>query len=242
MSHNQKFKFSVSGNGNGAGDRIKYDTKKRKTVKSKNENQQRYIDAIDKCDIIFCLGPAGSGKTHVASGMAAKLYLGDEISKVKVVRPAIEVGHSLGFLPGDLDDKIHPYLRPVLEELQEFLGPEELKKMRQGEFPILEFSTLQYMRGSNFKDSFVIMDEAQNATFKEMKMFLTRLSYGSKLVINGDPSQSDLHPQEQGALEHFANLYADFDEVAVIYMTEADSVRHPLVTKMLKRDKERNVS
>lgn len=239
MSH--KLRFSTNGSSSRKtlhGNLIKYDTKvRRHIVKAKTPNQQIYIDAIEKCDIIFCIGDAGTGKSHIAAGMAAKLYFADEVSRIIIVRPAIEVGNSLGFLPGDLDAKIHPYLRPVLEELRHFIDDDDLKRLRQGESPVVEFAALQYMRGSNFLNSFVIMDEAQNATFKEMKMFLTRLSYGSKLVINGDPSQSDLPPLEQGALMHYAGLYEDFEEVGVIRMTGADSVRHPLVTKMLLRDR-----
>jgi phosphate starvation-inducible protein PhoH and related proteins len=222
---------------NGHSRLIKYDTKpKTKILKAKTPNQQLYMDAIERCDIVFAIGGSGTGKTSVAAGMAAKLYLDGSVSRIKVVRPAIEVGHSLGFLPGDLDDKIHPYLRPVLEELQEFLGIEELKKLREGDCPAVEFAVLQYMRGRNLKDSCVILDEAQNATFAEMKMFLTRLAYGSKLIINGDVSQSDLPPHERGALAEYAERYEDFDEIGVVRMTEADCVRHPLVTKMLRRD------
>jgi phosphate starvation-inducible protein PhoH and related proteins len=236
MSHKLRFSgngFSPSSNGKA----VRYETKpKRKVLRAKTPNQQAYVEAIERCDVIFCLGPAGTGKTHVAAGMAARLYLDDEVSRIKIVRPAIEAGETLGFLPGDLDDKIHPYLRPILEELQEFLGADELKKMRQGECPAVEFAVLQYLRGANFLGSFVVMDEAQNATRQQMKMFLTRLSHGSKIIVNGDPSQSDLPPSEQGALSHYAALYEDFDEVAVIRMTEADSVRHPLVTKMLERE------
>lgn len=233
---NKTLRFSTNGNGRS----VQYDTreKARRTVRPKTDNQRAYMEAIERCDVIFCLGPAGTGKTHIAAGMAARLYLSGEAARIKIVRPAIEVGHSLGFLPGDLDDKVHPYLRPVLEELQEFLGRDELQKLRQGDCPTVEFAALQYMRGTNFRDSFVVMDEAQNATHAELKMFLTRLSYGSKLIINGDPSQSDLPPQEQGALVHYSRLYADFDEVAVVRMTRKDSVRHPLVEKMLAREED----
>jgi phosphate starvation-inducible PhoH-like protein len=238
---NHKLRFNANGNGTFGqnGKSVRYETKaRRKTVKPKTDNQRRYMEAIESCDIIFCLGPAGTGKTHIAAGMAAKLYLADEVRKLKIARPAVEAGDSLGYLPGDLDDKIDPYLRPILEELEDFLGVEDLKKLRQGDCPVVEFSVLQYLRGSNFKDAVVILDEAQNATFKQLDMFLKRLSYGAKLIINGDPSQSDLPSAERGALVHFSDLYGDFDEVRIIVMTEEDSVRHPLVTKMLLRDRE----
>jgi phosphate starvation-inducible PhoH-like protein len=231
---NHKLRFSANGNGRS----IQYETKvRRRTVKPKTDNQRLYMEKIESCDIVFCLGPAGTGKTHIAAGMASKLFLADEVRKIKIARPAVEAGESLGYLPGNLDDKIDPYLRPILEELQDFLGTDELKKLRSGDCPVIEFSVLQYLRGSNFKDAIVILDEAQNASFKQLDMFLKRLSYGSKLIINGDPSQSDLCPSDRGALVHFANLYEDFDEVGVILMDESDCVRHPLVTKMLLRDR-----
>lgn len=233
-----KLRFSTNGHSNG---KVKYDTReksRRKTVRAGNDSQRAYMDAINRCDVVFCVGPAGTGKTHIAAGMAAKYLLSEEVSSIQLARPAVEVGDKLGFLPGDLDDKIHPYLRPLLKELQDFIGPDELRKLRQGECPVVEFAVLQYLRGCNFKDSFVILDEAQNATFAQMKMFLTRLDHGSKVIVNGDPSQSDLPPDQQGALMYYSNLYSDFDEVAVVRMSPQDNMRHPLVEKMIAREYE----
>lgn len=206
---------------------------RRRTLRAKTPNQQIYMDAIDRCDIAICMGPAGTGKSHIAAGMAARYLFNDDVGRIVGVRPALETGRSLGFLPGDIDDKIHPYLRPLLAELSEFFGVEEVRKMRSGELPTIELSALSYLRGSNFRDSFVILDEAQNATFAEMWMFLTRLSHGSKLVINGDVTQSDLPQSERGALEYFADIFGVLDEVGVVHMTRDDIVRHDLVRKMM---------
>lgn len=223
-------------------------------LKPKTDNQQAYMEAIEEKDIIFCLGPAGTGKTHVAAGMAAKLFFNFELlrpdKEVRIigVRPAVEVGNRIGFLPGEIDDKLDPYLKPLFNELSKFIPREELRKYRLGDFPRIEISPLQFMRGWTFEDSVVILDEAQNATRKELDMFLTRIGYGTKLIINGDTSrdsegnmmQCDLPYDEQGALEEAAKDLCDMESVAVITMTEADSVRHPLVKEILRRRTNRN--
>jgi phosphate starvation-inducible protein PhoH and related proteins len=206
---------------------------RRRTLRAKTPNQQLYMDAIDRCDVVICMGPAGSGKSHVAAGMASRYLLDGEVERIVGVRPALETGRSLGFLPGDIDDKIHPYLKPLLAELSEFVGTDEVRKMRSGELPTIELSALSYLRGSNFKDSFVVLDEAQNATFAEMWMFLTRLSHGSKMVINGDVTQSDLPESERGAMEYFAAMFGMLDEFGIVRMTRDDIVRHDLVRKMM---------
>jgi phosphate starvation-inducible PhoH-like protein len=219
--------------------------KKQRVLKPKSENQAAYIRAIEEHDIVFALGCAGCGKTHIAAGMAAKLLKSDTgFARIVGVRPAVETGgvhKSLGYLPGDLDDKIHPYLKPLLKELEKFIGEEDMRKYRQGENPIIELSPLQYMRGTTFEDSIVILDEAQNATYDEMWMFLTRLGYGSKLIINGDNTkdgngrlrQSDLPLLEQGALDKYSRLLSTLPEVKIITMEECDICRHPLVRKMM---------
>lgn len=225
--------------------------KQQRVVKAKTANQEAYMNAIKQCDVIFCLGPAGTGKTHIAAGMAAKLFKDPDLGYKNIigVRPTVEAGgveKTLGFLPGDLDAKIHPYLKPLLKELEKFLGEEELRKYRQGEMPVVDLSPLQYMRGTTFEDSIVILDEAQNATDPELWMFLTRIGQGSKLIINGDNTkdaynrlvQCDLPEQDQGALDYYSQQFADFSEVGVITMEECDQVRHPLITKMMRRVRE----
>lgn len=230
-----KLRFSTNGDGHhNRLDTIRPKPKLR-TMRAKTPNQQAYIDAIDRCDITFCLGPAGSGKTFCAAGMAARYLKVGEVKKIICIRPAVEAGRSIGYLPGDLDSKLHPYLRPLMVELDKFVGTEELRKLRQGEFPTIEMGALSFLRGSNFEDSIVIFDEAQNATHAEMWMFLTRLSYGSKLIINGDVTQSDLIEEERGALEYYAGLYPDYPEIATVRMTSDDVVRHPLVKRMMER-------
>lgn len=207
------------------------------------------MEAIEEKEIVFCLGPAGTGKTHVAAGMAAKLFYHFELlrpdkeMRIIGVRPAVETGRGLGFLPGDADAKLDPYLKPLFNELSKFIPSEELRKYRMGDCPRIEISPLQFMRGWTFEDSVVILDEAQNATEAELNMFLTRIGYGTKMIINGDTSrdeygdmmQCDLPKHEQGALEQAAKDLADMESVAVITMTEEDSVRHPLVKEILKR-------
>lgn len=217
--------------------------RKEKVFRPRTDNQRAYVEAIESHDIIFALGPAGTGKTSCAAAMAVRLFSEGDCERIVAVRPAVEAGPSLGFLPGELDDKIKPYLRPLLHEIAKFMGEEELRKHMQGEFPKIELSPLQYMRGLTLENSVVILDEAQNATRDEIWMFLTRLGYGSRMIINGDTSkyadgrlrQSDLPVHLQGGLEHYAGLYADFDEVAVVTMTNADIVRHPLISKMMTR-------
>ncbi len=236
---NSKLRFSM----NGASDHNGRRRAKERVVRWKTDNQRRYMEAITACDITFCLGPAGTGKTHIAAGMAAKLLASGEVDRIVSVRPAVESGPSLGFLPGEIDDKIKPYLRPFLSELSKFIHEEDLRKYRQGEFPIVELSPLQYMRGLTLENSIVILDEAQNATRSEIWMFLTRLGHGSKMIINGDTTryengvlkQCDLPVDLQGGLDYYAHLYEDFDEIAVIEMTEDDIVRHGLVARMMRR-------
>lgn len=216
-----------------------------KRVKSKTPGQQEYLEAIDNNRIIFCLGPAGTGKTHLAAGVAARELIEGNIKRIIGIRPTVEVGHrSLGFLPGDLDDKLNPFLRPLLTELSKFFTPEEFRKHRDGEIPVIELNTLQHLRGTTFEDCIVVMDEAQNCTHSEMEMFITRMGYGSTLVINGDTSrdeegfmrQCDLPLQEQGALEDYARRLGGFEnEIAVITLTEEDVVRDPFLKRLMKR-------
>jgi phosphate starvation-inducible PhoH-like protein len=216
---------------------------KPRIVRAKTEGQRVYMEAIESCDIVYCLGPAGTGKTHIAAGMAARFFNEGDYERIVAVRPAVEAGNSLGFLPGELDDKIKPYLRPFLGELAKFIPEEELRRLRQGELPRVELSPLQYMRGSTLENSIIVLDEAQNATKAEIWMFLTRLGEGSKMIINGDTShhedgtmkQCDLPRELQGGVEYYADLYADYDEIGIVTMTEADIVRHKLVRKMMQR-------
>jgi phosphate starvation-inducible PhoH-like protein len=234
-----KLRFSTNGfssNGNGK-------KPKSRVVRGKTDGQRAYMEAIESHDIVYCLGPAGTGKTHIAAGMAARGFNDGTYERIVAVRPAVEAGNSLGFLPGELDDKIKPYLRPFLAELAKFIPEEELRRLRQGELPKIELSPLQYMRGSTLENSIIVLDEAQNATRAEIWMFLTRLGEGSKMIINGDTSrhedgtmkQCDLPRDLQGGVEYYAALYADYEEIGIVTMTEADIVRHPLVKKMMKR-------
>lgn len=238
--------FSSNGNGHGRFDLDSLQAKPSRIprVKAKTPNQEKYIQAIEDSRIVFCLGPAGTGKTHVAAGVAARELRAGNIKQIIGVRPTVECGErSLGATPGDLDEKLHPFLKPLLIELKKFFTEEEFRKYRLGEIPVIDLNTLQHMRGTTFLDAIVIMDEAQNCTRKEMKLFLTRMGYNSTLVINGDTTrdkngemeQCDLPLKDQGALEEYAARIGGFeDEVAVITMTNDDCVRDPFLQRLMR--------
>lgn len=210
-------------------------------VRAKTANQQEYIDAIDRNTIIFAIGPSGSGKSHLAVAKAVEAFQREEAERLVFIRPCLGVGRTSGYLPGDLEAKVSHYLRPILDELGHFYTPEQVRKLIDSR--AFELTSLEYCRGRNFRDSVVILDEAQNATQDELWTFLTRLAEGTKYIITGDLSrnadgrltQCDLPPHEQGALERFAGRFADLAGIAAVRLTQVDIVRHPLVRAMVER-------
>ena len=207
-------------------------TTRGKIIKSKTVGQKKYVDAIKKNTIAFGEGPAGTGKTYLAVAMAASAYKNKQVDRIILTRPAVEAGEKLGFLPGDLQEKVNPYLRPLYDALQEMFGYENyLKLMEKG---AIEIAPLAYMRGRTLNNAFVILDEAQNTTKEQMKMFLTRLGEGSKMVITGDLSQVDLPPDKKSGLRHAMQVLRDVEGIAIKKMTQKDVVRHPLVQMIVE--------
>ena len=202
-----------------------------KIVKPKTLGQKRYIDAIKKKTIVLGVGPAGTGKTYLAVAMAVKAFKAHEVEKIILTRPAVEAGEKLGFLPGDLQNKVDPYLRPLYDALFEMLGPETFAK--QQERGCIEVAPLAYMRGRTLDDCFIILDEAQNTTREQMKMFLTRLGFNSKIVITGDITQIDLPDSRKSGLIQAMNVLKDIDDIAINRFSEKDVVRHKLVQDII---------
>lgn len=206
-------------------------TSRGKTVCPKTLGQYKYVKAIQEKDIIFGIGPAGTGKTYLAVVMAIKALKSKEVHRIILTRPAVEAGEKLGFLPGDLQDKIDPYLRPLYDGLYDVLGIEIAQRyMEKG---IIEIAPLAYMRGRTLDDSFIILDEAQNTTPEQMKMFLTRMGFGSKAVVTGDITQVDLPSNEKSGLILVQNILHCIPEIGFEYLTRADVVRHPVVSKII---------
>ena len=212
---------------------------KRKKLKAKTPNQELYMDSMHESDVTFCSGPAGSGKTSVSVGLACEYLMDERISRIIITRPVVESGRGLGHLPGTLVEKINPYLVPILEEMNMYLTKPRVARLR--EEGIIELCPLEYMRGRNFHDCFMILDEAQNATFEQIKMFVTRIGRNSKAVINGDLEQSDLGRDRGGLLTCMDVLY-DVDEVSVCELDYCDIVRSDIVAKILKKLHEFNSS
>lgn len=218
-----------------------------KPIKPKTLGQKAYVDAIRKNMIVFGLGPAGTGKTYLAMAMAITAFKNDEVSRIILTRPAIEAGEKLGFLPGDLQSKVDPYLRPLYDALYQIMGAESFaKNMEKG---LIEVAPLAYMRGRTLDNAYIILDEAQNTTPAQMKMFLTRIGFGSKVVVTGDSSQKDLAPGMKSGLDVAARVLNKIDDIAFCNLTSKDVVRHPLVQKIVKayddyesRDKNKNRS
>ncbi len=206
-------------------------TARGKPVKAKTVGQKKYVDAIRKNTIVICAGPAGTGKTYLAVAMAVKALRGHEVSRIILTRPAVEAGEKLGFLPGDLQSKIDPYLRPLYDALYEMMGPENV--MRHMEKMTIEIAPLAYMRGRTLDDSFIILDEAQNTTEEQMKMFLTRLGSGSKIVVTGDLTQTDLPVGKHSGLAAAVKILTGIEGIAVHEFTERDVVRHRLVQRII---------
>ena len=202
-----------------------------KSIYPKSIGQLNYINAIKHNDIVFGIGPAGSGKTYLAVIYAVWQLKTHKIKKIILTRPAVEAGENLGFLPGDLKEKIDPYLRPLYDALYEMLGKENVEKyIEKG---IIEIAPLAYMRGRTLEDALIILDEAQNTTTMQMKMFLTRLGFNSKMIITGDITQIDLRNNIRSGLEQVKNILKDIDEIKFITMTSSDVCRHPLVQKII---------
>ena len=203
----------------------------RKNIFARTEKQKTYINNLVKNNIIFSLGPAGTGKTYLAVAVAVSKLMSGEVKKIILSRPAVEAGENLGFLPGDLKEKIDPYLIPLYDSLYELVGYEKMqKKIEDG---TVEIAPLAFMRGRTLKDSFVILDEAQNATDTQIKMFLTRLGKNTTMVVNGDPSQIDLPGSKSSGLLKSINILDDIDEIKITRFNTSDVQRHPLVSKII---------
>ena len=203
-----------------------------KPIKPKTLGQKNYIDQIRKKMIVFGVGPAGTGKTYLAMAMAITSFKNDEVSKIIMTRPAIEAGEKLGFLPGDLQSKVDPYLRPLYDALHQIMGTETfMKNMEKG---LIEVAPLAYMRGRTLDNSFIILDEAQNTTPAQMKMFLTRIGFGSKVIVTGDLTQKDLPKDTKSGLEEAMRVLGKIDDIGFCKLSSKDVVRHPLVQKIVK--------
>ena len=203
-----------------------------KPIKPKTLGQKKYIDAIRSKMIVFGLGPAGTGKTYLAMAMAITAFKNHEVERIILTRPAIEAGEKLGFLPGDLQSKVDPYLRPLYDALYQIMGADSFQKnMEKG---LIEVAPLAYMRGRTLDNAYIILDEAQNTTPAQMKMFLTRIGFGSKVVVTGDASQKDLAVGAQSGLDVAEKVLGKISDIAFIRMTSRDVVRHPLVQKIVK--------
>lgn len=205
-------------------------TYKGQSVRVKTLGQRHYASAIKKSDIVFGIGPAGTGKTFLAVVLAVTALKAQQVKRIVLTRPAVEAGESLGFLPGDLQEKVDPYLRPLYDSLYFMLGLEQVTKMM--ERGLLEVAPLAYMRGRTLEDSFVILDEAQNTTPEQMKMFLTRLGFGAKMVITGDVTQIDLPRGKQSGLKEAETILSSISDIQFIYLGQEDVVRHTLVQKI----------
>ena len=203
-----------------------------KPVKPKTLGQKKYVDAIKAGMVTFGLGPAGTGKTYLAMAMAVTAFKKNEVGRIILTRPAIEAGEKLGFLPGDLQSKIDPYLRPLYDALYQIMGAESF--LKNSEKGLIEVAPLAYMRGRTLDNAFIILDEAQNTTPAQMKMFLTRIGFGSKVVITGDSTQKDLPSGSASGLDVAVKVVKNIEDVSICMLTSKDLVRHPLVQKIVK--------
>lgn len=236
-SHDVYYAIKLIDNGDTAAlhelsSRVVVTTHRGQQIRAKTSGQKRYINAIEQKDIVFGIGPAGTGKTYLAMAEAIASLKKKEVDRLILTRPAVEAGEHLGFLPGDLQDKVDPYLRPLYDALYNILGQETYLKYR--EKGIIEIAPLAYMRGRTLDDSFIILDEAQNCTPEQMKMFLTRLGFGSKAVVTGDITQVDLPRGKTSGLIKIQKVLKGVDGIGFCYLDETDVVRHPLVQKIIQ--------
>ncbi|MDR3121173.1 MAG: PhoH family protein [Clostridiales bacterium] len=207
-------------------------TVKGRQIKAKTQGQRNYVKAVSDNTITFCIGPAGTGKTYLAVALAVNAFKNKIADRIILTRPAVEAGEKLGFLPGDLQNKVDPYLRPLYDALYETMGAESYQ--RYFDKGMIEIAPLAYMRGRTLDNSFIILDEAQNTTFEQMKMFLTRIGFGSKVVVTGDITQVDLPSDKKSGLREVIRVINHIDDISFIYLTEKDVVRHELVRKIIK--------
>jgi phosphate starvation-inducible PhoH-like protein len=202
-----------------------------RTIRPKTLNQKRYVDAIDHHTIVFCIGPAGTGKTYLAMAKAVHALQSKQVTRIILTRPAVEAGERLGFLPGTLSEKIDPYLRPLYDALHDMMDPELIPKLMSS--GVIEVAPLAYMRGRTLNDAFIILDEAQNTTAEQMKMFLTRLGFGSKVVVTGDVTQIDLPGVGRSGLRAAVDILDGIDDIHIAELTSVDVVRHRLVSEIV---------
>ena len=234
-----RIRYIISMLREGRGDQIQENLKKviavthrGKQITCKTAGQQEYVDAIRKNVLTFAVGPAGTGKTYLAMAMAVMALKNKEADRIILTRPAVEAGEKLGFLPGDLSQKVDPYLRPLYDAMYDFMGPDSYMKL--SERGIIEVAPLAYMRGRTLSDAFIIMDEAQNTTSEQMKMFLTRIGFHSKVVVTGDITQTDLPPGKKSGLAEAIQLLAGIPDIGIIRLTGRDIVRHELVQQIVE--------
>jgi phosphate starvation-inducible PhoH-like protein len=204
----------------------------KRRITAKSANQRRYLDAIEEHDIVFGIGPAGTGKTYLAMAQAVNYLLQKKVSRIILARPAVEAGEKLGFLPGDLQEKVNPYLRPLYDALYDMMDVEKAERLI--ERGTVEVAPIAFMRGRTLNDAFVILDEAQNTTSEQMKMFLTRLGFGSKAVVTGDITQIDLPPGRTSGLVEAIHVVGKIEGISFVYFDERDVVRHKLVQAIVK--------
>ena len=204
---------------------------RKRVIKPKTEGQRKYIEAIKNHDMVFGVGPAGTGKTYLAVAMAVSYLTSGKVDRIVLTRPAVDAGEKLGFLPGTLQEKVNPYLRPLYDAMYDMVDSEQFMELVQRDS--IEVAPLAYMRGRTLSNCFIILDEAQNATPEQMKMFVTRLGFGSKAVITGDLTQVDLPREKKSGLIYILNILRDLKEIKIIYLTAMDAVRHNLVQKII---------
>jgi len=202
-----------------------------KVIKAKTTNLKKLVKETEKKDMVFAIGPAGTGKTYTSVALAAKALKEKQVKRIVLTRPAVEAGESLGFLPGDLKEKLDPYLQPLYDALRDMIPHEKLEGFIEKK--VIEVAPLAFMRGRTLDDAFVILDEAQNTTHSQMKMFLTRMGMNAKFIITGDPTQIDLPPKQQSGLKEAMRILQDVKEIGFVHLTEEDVVRHPVVKKII---------